>query len=124
MEEEVHEEKPLVVTAVRKTKDVDVSSGPPVYHRQVTVASGTWDIFGQEGGGDTYQMLDISVVEGNIVIKHPDIDYPFIIPDGDWDKMTRDEQAAILKTIAEYDQSPMLREAISFRTTMSGTLRY
>lgn len=85
--------------------DRDVS-----YH--VTAVSLEWDIFSQVGGGEIPQVLTVRVVNGNVVIKHADIDYPIVVLGPDWGRMTAEERGALPKTLAEYDQSPRLREAM------------
>ena len=78
----------------------------------ISITSVNIDIFAQVGGGDSLTILGFTIENGNLIVRHPDISFPFIFRPSDWNRASVEQQAAILKTIAEYDQSSRVRDAI------------
>lgn len=106
------EEEEIVITAKLKAEPESDPGGYYNWHISYTNNQWLYDLFAQTGGGQTMQVIEITQVEGAVLVKLPGINFPLRVPSADWGRMSASERAAFLKTMTEFAESPKLKEAL------------
>lgn len=110
---EEEKEQEIIVTANEVTSQPSVEGGGGWLNFATYSPSPLIDLFAQTGGGDEPEFAQIQMINGDIVAKLPGYDFSIKILAADWNRLSKAEKGAIIKTLSEFSQSKLLVDTLN-----------